>query len=125
MLRLFVPAALSCLMAVAVPAAPQTPPSTAASAVRLTPPTRDPHTPGYVAAKELPDGANAPMQKDGNFILGPTHRPAPEMNGRGEVPRGTVIEFAMSSAESKLYPGIAREPHTFGTVDPDHPPGWW
>src|SRR6185369_13895210 len=37
---------------------------------RPTPPTRDPHTPGYVKAKELPDGANAPAKEDGNFILG-------------------------------------------------------
>jgi enterochelin esterase-like enzyme len=121
MLRLFVPAALSCLMAAAVPAAPQTPPSAAARAVRPTPPTRDPHTPGYVAAKELPDGANAPVQADGNFILGPTHAPAAEMSVRDEIPRGDVIEFTMRSEESKLYPGIAREPHTFGTADPDHP----
>src|SRR6266566_332006 len=28
---------------------------------RPTPPTRDPNTPGYVTAKELPDGANAPV----------------------------------------------------------------
>jgi enterochelin esterase-like enzyme len=27
----------------------------------------------------------------------------------------------MSSADSKLYPGIAREPHTFGTADPHNP----
>lgn len=121
MLRLFVPAAVSCLMAVAVPAASQAPPSAAVSAARPTPPTRDPHTPGYVAAKELPDGTNAPVQADGNFILGPTHTPAPEMTVRDGVPKGTVIEFTMSSKESKLYPGIAREPHTFGTVDPDHP----
>jgi len=118
MLRLFVSAALPCLMTVA---APQAPPSAAASAVRPTPPTRDPHTPGYVAAKELPDGENAPMQADGNFILGPTHTPAPEMTVRDGLPQGTVIEFTMSSKESKLYPGIAREPHTFGTADPDHP----
>ena len=32
--------------------------------------------------------------------------------------QGTVIEFTMSSAESKLYPGIGREAHTFGTADP-------
>jgi iron(III)-enterobactin esterase len=121
MLRLFVPAALSCLMAVAVPAAPQAPPSAAASAVRPTPPTRDPHTTGYVAAKELPDGANAPVHKDGNFILGPTHRRAPDMVIKSGMPRGTVYEFIMSSADSKLYPGIARDPHTFGTVDPDNP----
>jgi enterochelin esterase-like enzyme len=74
-----------------------------------------------VAAKELPDGANAPAHQDGNFILGPTHTPASEMTVRGDVPPGTVIAFTMSSKESRLYPGIAREPHTFGTVDPDNP----
>jgi hypothetical protein len=88
---------------------------------RPTPPTRDPHTSGYVAATELADGANAPADKDGNFILGPTHTPAPEMAVRERVPQGTVSEFTMSSADSKLYPGIAREPHTFGTVDPHNP----
>jgi iron(III)-enterobactin esterase len=39
-------------------------------------PARDPHTAGYVTATELPDGANAPADRDGNFILGPTHAPA-------------------------------------------------
>src|ERR1700690_1641316 len=39
---------------------------------RPTPPARDPNTPGYVAAKELPDGAVPPVDADGNFILGPT-----------------------------------------------------
>jgi enterochelin esterase-like enzyme len=37
------------------------------------------------------------------------------------VPQGAVYEFTMSSAESKLFPGIAREPHTFGTADPNDP----
>jgi enterochelin esterase-like enzyme len=37
------------------------------------------------------------------------------------VPQGRVYEFTMSSADSKLYPGIAREPHTFGTPDPADP----
>jgi iron(III)-enterobactin esterase len=69
----------------------------------------------------LPDGASAPVRADGNFILGPTHAPAPEMNVRDKVPQGEVIEFTMRSAESKLYPGIAREPHTFGTPDPNNP----
>jgi hypothetical protein len=41
-------------------------------------PARDPHMPGFVAAKELPDGANPPVNADGNFILGPTHTPAPK-----------------------------------------------
>jgi enterochelin esterase family protein len=119
MLRLFILAVLAGLVAPAVPAVSQTAPP--APMARPTPPTRDPHTPGYVAAKELPDRANAPANKDGNFILGPTHTPAPEMTAQGETPRGTVTEFTMSSADSKLYPGIAREPHTFGTADPDHP----
>ncbi len=84
-------------------------------------PTRDPHTPGYVTAKELPDGTNPPADADGNFIIGPTHPPAPEMTPQPGVPQGTVYNFTMSSADSKFYPGIAREPHTFGQVDPSDP----
>lgn len=84
-------------------------------------PTRNPHTPGYVHAAQLPDGANAPAGKDGNFILGPTHTPAPQSTPQPGVPRGTVYTFTMSSADSRLYPGIAREPHTFGTPDPANP----
>ena len=39
------------------PAMAQAPaPGAAARPARPTPPTRDPHTPGYVQAKELPDG---------------------------------------------------------------------
>ncbi len=88
---------------------------------RPAPPTRDPSTPGYVTAKELPDGANAPADADGNFILGPTHTPAPEATAQPGAPQGTVIEFTMNSADSKIYPGIAREPNTFGTPDPADP----
>jgi hypothetical protein len=88
---------------------------------RPTPPTRDPSTSGYVSAKELADGVNAPADADGNFIIGPTHTPAPEMAVQPGVPQGTVIEFTMSSADSKIYPGIARDPGTFGTPDPTDP----
>ncbi len=59
--------------------APATPP---ARAPRPQAPTRDPHTAGYVTAKELPDGENAPANVDGNFIIGPTHNPAPEMTAQ-------------------------------------------
>jgi enterochelin esterase family protein len=90
-------------------------------ATRPTPPTRDPHTPGYVTASELPDGSNPPADVDGNFVIGPTHQPAAEMSVHEEVPQGTVYEFTMNSAESKRYPGIARDPHTFGTPDPSDP----
>jgi enterochelin esterase-like enzyme len=90
-------------------------------AQRPTPPTRDPNTPGYVTARELPDGAIPPPDADGNFIIGPTHNPAPEMVVQEGVPQGTVYNFPMRSADSRIYPGIAREPGTFGTVDPADP----
>ena len=90
-------------------------------AERPVPPARDPHTAGYVKAKELPDGALPPAKKDGNFILGPTHAPAPEMAGEEDALHGRVIEFTMKSTESRLYPGIARDAGTFGTPDPADP----
>jgi iron(III)-enterobactin esterase len=83
-------------------------------------PARDPHTPGYVTAKELPDGAIPPPSADGNFVIGPTHTAAPEM-AQSDALRGTVIEFTMRSADSKFYPGIAREPGTYVTPDPADP----
>ena len=93
----------------------------AAAQTRSGPQVRDPHSPGYVSAKELPDGGNPPAPADGNFILGPTHTAAPEATVQSGVPQGTVYEFTMSSSESKFYPGIARDPGTFGTVDPSDP----
>jgi iron(III)-enterobactin esterase len=99
-------------IAILIGAAAQTP------ATRPVPPTRLPNTPGYVQAKELPDGTVPPADADGNFIIGPTHAPAPEMTVQEGVPQGTVSTFTMNSADSKIYPGIAREAGTFGTVDP-------
>ena len=87
---------------------------------RPTPPTRDPHTPGYVAAKELPDGTNPPANADGNFIIGPNYI-APEASAKEGTLQGVVIEFTMNSSDSKIYPGIARDPNTFGTIDPADP----
>ncbi len=69
----------------------------------------------------MPDGENAPAKQDGNFIIGPTHNPAPEMIAHDGVPQGVVSEFIMNSTDSKLYPGIAREPNTFGKPDPNDP----
>jgi enterochelin esterase-like enzyme len=43
------------------------------------------------------------------------------MRVRTDVPRGAVHTFTMSSADSKLYPGIARDSGTFGTPDPSDP----
>jgi hypothetical protein len=86
---------------------------------RPTPPTRDPHAPGFVTATELPDGVVPPVDADGNFIIGPTHSHAPEITTNAA--QGTVYNFTMSSADSKFFPGIAREPNTFGTADPNDP----
>jgi len=109
------------LLAGTNPAGAQPAPAAANRPARSAPPTRDPNSPGYVAAKELPDGAVPPADADGNFIIGPTHNRAPEMAAQTNVPQGTVYEFTMSSADSKIYPGIAREPNTFGIPDTNNP----
>ena len=90
-----------------------------AAPARQGPPTRDPHTPGFIEAKELPDGAVPAVNLDGNFIIGPTHTPAPETLNRDLD--GTVSTFTMSSVDSQIYPGIARDAGTFGTPDPNDP----
>src|SRR4051812_44250525 len=56
---------------------------------------RDPHAAGYVEAKELPDGEVPPADADGNFIVGPTHKKAPEMSAKDGVPQGKVHELTM------------------------------
>ena len=37
------------------------------------------------------------------------------------MPQGTIVELTMKSEDSRIYPGIAREPKTFGKADPDDP----
>ena len=117
MFRLLGIALLLSLGAAIEPAAAQAP----AANPRPTPPARDPNTPGYVTARELPDGTVPPVTVDGNFIIGPTHNPAPDMTVQENVPHGSVYNFTMSSADSKIYPGIARDPGTFGTPDQNDP----
>jgi enterochelin esterase family protein len=120
---LFVPALAT--VAVAQPAVPSPPQTSTVQSdpckPRVTPPKRDPHNAGFVAAIELKDGAVPPADHDGNFILGPTHLPAPEMIPHEGVPQGTLYEFTLKSKDSKFYPGIVREPCTFGTADPNDP----
>ena len=105
-------------LAAAQTSAPPPPPT---SAVHTPPPTRDPHTPGYVSATELPDDTLPAPTTDGNFILGPTHPPASESVVHPGVPQGILTDITMLSADSKYYPGIARDPGTFGTPDPANP----
>ncbi|HEX4796298.1 MAG TPA: alpha/beta hydrolase-fold protein [Humisphaera sp.] len=112
-------AAASAAFAQAPGQAPATRP--AGRAGRGGPPARDPHTPGYVTATDLPDGTVPSPDKDGNYIIGPTHPKAPEMNVNADVPRGTVTNLTMMSEDSKIYPGIARDNGTFGTPDPAIP----
>jgi len=104
------------------------PPETAAPATPAAPcpprppnPLRDPSSPGFVKAKELPDGAVPPANVDGNFIIGPTHNRAPEFAAQDNVPKGTLYEFTMSSTDSKFYPGIARDAAPCATPDPKDP----
>ncbi|HZK79850.1 MAG TPA: hypothetical protein VFC46_02260, partial [Humisphaera sp.] len=111
---------ISLITGIGTTIAADAPPSKTAPA-RRTPPGRDPNTPGYVTAKELPDGDVPPPTVDGNFIIGPTHKKAPEMTVKEGVPQGQVFSITMKSTDSKFYPGIAREPKTFGTVDPTNP----
>ena len=118
---------LSCLIVLLVisvmafgPARAQTPPPQQKTERPATP-TRDPHTPGYVTARDLPDGEVPPANADGNFIIGSTHPPAREVADEGGTLQGSVVVFTMNSSDGKIYPGIAREAQTFGTPDPYDP----
>jgi len=85
------------------------------------PPARDPLSPGYVTATELPDGAVPPINATGNYIISAAHPPSPDMAAKVGVPKGTIHTFTMTSADSKLYPGIARDQGTRGEQDPKDP----
>ena len=91
-------------------------------------PVRDPNTPGFVTAKMVTPSTeevsrflaalNAPVNAEGNFIIGPNYFVAPEYVVNPAVPQGKIFNFTMSSADSKIFPGIDRDPGTFGSVDP-------
>jgi enterochelin esterase-like enzyme len=123
-MKLFCIAFLAVVIAGEIPASAQTDRDSRPRAERRSrrrPAARDPNSPGFVAAQELPDGSIPPSDTDGNFVIGPTHKPAPEMAEQKGVPKGIVHEITMSSANSKIYPGIARDRNTFGSVDPSDP----
>ena len=93
-------------------------PAPARAGGRPPAPTRDPLAAGYVKATELPDGQVPPVEADGNFIIGPTHVPSPEMSPVGEgVPKGSIYKFTLRSTESSFYPGIARDRPAPGAAD--------
>ena len=95
-------------------AAPAAPPA------RPTPPTRPADGPGAPAFTAITGkGANAPVDKNGDFVIGPDYAPAPEREPVESIPHGKLQQFTMESKDSKFYPGIARD--VFGTVDPNNP----
>ena len=78
--------------------------------LRTAPPTRNPSNPNYPHATELPDGTLPPAGAEGNFIIGPTHKAAPETVAQDNVPHGKVYSFTMSSKDSVIYnPGVIRD----------------
>src|SRR5438477_346289 len=73
-------------------------------------PKRDPSNPNYPRATEFADGNLPPAGAEGNFIIGPTHAPAPETIAKDGVPRGTTTSFTLSSKDSVIYnPGLIRD----------------
>src|SRR5580692_5172868 len=77
---------------------------------KTLPPTRDPKNPNYPQATELPDGTLPPIKAEGNFIIGPTHSPAPEVTAQDGAPSGKVYSFTMSSNDSTVFnPGMIRD----------------
>ena len=79
-----------------------------------SPPTRNPLNPEYPPATALPDGQVPPTTKGGNYIIGPTHTPAPETVAQAGVPKGTIYDLTLTSASSSVYrPGLVRD-------DPDN-----
>jgi enterochelin esterase-like enzyme len=86
-------------------------------------PVRDPLGAGYVKATELPDGAVPPVEADGNFIIGPTHTPAPEMSPIADAAiKGNIFKFTLHSTDSTFYPGIARDTAAAGAANPTTAP---
>jgi enterochelin esterase-like enzyme len=45
---------------------------------------------------------------DGDYVISPPYEPAPELQPRADVPKGTVYQFTMESSDSRIYPGIAK-----------------
>src|SRR5688500_4270743 len=81
----------------------------AQGAASASPPT--PVSPAATqAAVPCPRPANAPplvpvrLDRDGNFRIAPPYVRDPAFNPKPDVPKGRVIRFTMSSAESKLFP---------------------
>ncbi|HEY2585575.1 MAG TPA: alpha/beta hydrolase-fold protein [Tepidisphaeraceae bacterium] len=56
----------------------------------------------------IPTPRAASAAQSAETTIGPDYTDAPELTVTEGVPRGTVHQFTMTSEESKIYPGIAR-----------------
>lgn len=59
---------------------------------------------GAPLAAQATDPSAARSRDQSETTIGPDYTPTPEL----AIPRGRVTQFAMSSADSRIYPGIAR-----------------
>src|SRR4051812_37560470 len=59
-------------------------------------------------SKPTADLASAAPDAEGDYKIGPKYVDAPELKPKEGVPRGELKEFTMNSADSKIYPGIAK-----------------
>jgi enterochelin esterase-like enzyme len=84
------------------------------------PPVRKFDDSGAPSFKVLKAGENPAPNEDGNFVIGPDYKTAPERKVVEGVPQGKVKQFTIDSKDTKLFnPGIARK--AFGKVDPKNP----
>jgi enterochelin esterase-like enzyme len=84
------------------------------------PPVRKFDDPGSPPFEVLKPGENPPLDVDGNYVIGPEYKTAPERNVVEGVPQGKVKQFTIDSKETKLFnPGIARK--VLGKLDPKNP----
>jgi enterochelin esterase-like enzyme len=90
------------------------------AAAQTSPPTRpadSPDAPRWTVVTGA--GRNAPVDRNGDFLIGPEYQPAPETRPAAQVPQGRIIQFTMESRDSRFYAGIARD--AFGMPDPGDP----
>ncbi len=89
---------------------------------KKNPPTRAFDAPGSPEFVRLDGktGVNPPANVNGNFVVGPDYKKAPEYTKVEGVPAGRVEQFSLNSKDGTMFnPGIARK--EFGKVDPNNP----
>ncbi len=67
--------------------------------------TKTPQAPAIDFTKYAPYTATS---NEGDYIIAPEYKDAPELKVRNDVPKGKVYHFVMKSEDSKIYPGIAK-----------------